>query len=94
MTISTYLVFAGGIWIATHTNNISQSCMKKSIRVFTHSCISVNDPHCIITSGIGAIIEMLDLKGLVAGMRQALGQVPEAAGDKVGTQAASDPCFL
>ena len=30
----------------------------------------------------------------MAGMRQLLGQVPAAAGDKVWTQAASDPCFL
>jgi hypothetical protein len=69
MTVSTHPIFAGVIWIATHTNNISQSCMKKSIHVLTHSCINVNGPHCIITLGIGPIKEMLDLKGLVAGMR-------------------------
>ena len=30
----------------------------------------------------------------MTGMRQALGHVPAAAGDKVETQAAPDPCFL
>ena len=62
MTISTYPVFADLTWITTHTDNISKSCMKKSIYVFTHSCVTVNGPHCIITSGIGSVIDMLDVK--------------------------------
>lgn len=60
-------ISAVGSSISTHTNNISESGMKKSIQVLTSSCVTVHDPHCIITSAMVAIIDMLDLKPLGTG---------------------------
>lgn len=67
MTISICPVSTGDVSIATHTNNTSKTCMKKSIYVLTMSCESVSVSHCIITSGISPIIDVLDFKPLGRG---------------------------
>ena len=48
--------------MATHSNNISKTCVKKSIYVLTSWSIPVNNPHYSITSGVGAIIDILGVK--------------------------------
>lgn len=67
MTISICPVSTGDVSIATHTNNTSKTCMKKSIYVLTMSCESVSVSHCIITSWISPIIDVLDFKPLGRG---------------------------
>jgi hypothetical protein len=62
MTIFSCQVVAGDIWMATHSNNISKTCVKKSIYVLTSWSIPVNNPHYSITSGVGAIIDILGVK--------------------------------
>ena len=49
MTVIFHHVVAGDIWMATHTNNISKTGVKKSIYVLTSWSIPVNNQHCNIT---------------------------------------------